>query len=58
MDREVCEGCNSEIDSSYCHCGQAEEDHGYYGNGHSFVPMGCVCGYPKDNKEIDQNKNK
>jgi hypothetical protein len=43
---DVCGGCNKEIDLEVCHCGSYIKDHGYE-DGHSAVPMGCICGYPK-----------
>lgn len=41
-----CKGCGNRIDPHYCHCGEADEDHGM-GLGHAFVPAGCTCGYEK-----------
>jgi hypothetical protein len=42
----VCPGCGNMIDTELCHCGDAINMHGT-GSGHSPVPMGCTCGYPK-----------
>ncbi len=40
--RPVCRGCGNEIDPDTCHCGASREQ-GH--DGHSFIPMGCTCGY-------------
>lgn len=37
----ICSHCGHEIDTQVCHCGEYEVSH----NDHSFVPMGCTCGY-------------
>jgi hypothetical protein len=39
-----CGGCKQEIDPDCCCCGSPPKDH-TWGDGHAFVPMGCVCGY-------------
>lgn len=45
---EWCDGCNRWTDPTTCHCGDYEKSHYIgYGPGHSFVPMGCACGYAK-----------
>lgn len=44
---ETCPGCGLEVDLDVCHCGVTYKDHGSYGVDHSFVPMGCQCGYEK-----------
>ena len=46
-----CAGCLNRIDPDYCHCGDAMESHGM-GSGHSPVPAGCTCGYPKKVRRI------
>lgn len=38
-----CSSCGQEIDPECCHCGSGN-DWGHPDD-HSFVPMGCVCGY-------------
>lgn len=43
-----CPGCGEIIDPDCCHCGIGPQGHGYGGEEHSFVPMGCTCGYPKE----------
>jgi len=43
----VCPGCTNEIDPTCCHCGTDRERHDSWNDGHSFVPMGCTCGYDK-----------
>lgn len=45
-DRPICGGCKQEIDPDCCHCGSPMELH-TWGDGHSPVPMGCICGYHK-----------
>jgi hypothetical protein len=40
-----CVHCGHEIDSQVCHCGDYEKAHDHYDVGHSFVPVGCTCGY-------------
>lgn len=42
---EVCPGCKREIDPKTCWCGD-KIDHPYM-DGHSGVPQGCVCHFPK-----------
>jgi hypothetical protein len=37
-----CPYCYHEIDPDTCHCGTATKDH-TFGDGHSPVPMGCIC---------------
>ena len=46
--KEICGGCNNEIDIEVCHCGITYKDHNPYVDGHNFVPIGCTCGYPKE----------
>ena len=41
-----CPACNCQIDPDYCWCGEGRENHGYR-DGHSFIPMGCRCGFAK-----------
>ena len=43
----LCSGCGCEIDQDTCHCGASLEGHNDFDLGHSFVPMGCACGYAK-----------
>ena len=38
-----CGGCGEEIDPEVCHCGSSGCNPMY--DSHSFVPMGCLCGY-------------
>lgn len=45
----LCPGCGCEIDPDTCHCGTSREEHDNLYLGHSFVPMGCSCGYVKWN---------
>ncbi len=45
----ICRGCGYEIDPEVCHCGDLIKMHSY-GDGHSPVPMGCVCGYAEPPK--------
>ncbi len=40
----ICSGCGYEIDPEVCHCGDLIKMHSY-GDGHSPVSMGCMCGY-------------
>ena len=42
----VCPSCLNRIDPDCCHCGAPTEGHGYQ-DGHSSVPMGCLCGYDR-----------
>lgn len=42
-----CAGCGNMVDSFTCHCGDYIDKHGI-GSGHSPVPMGCTCGYAKE----------
>ena len=44
----LCPGCGCEIDPDTCHCGASREGHNDFDLGHSFVPMGCACGYVKE----------
>lgn len=39
--REVCSGCGNDVDPTTCWCGEGP----HYSPDHSFVPMGCTCGY-------------
>lgn len=43
---DYCHGCNNHVDKHTCHCGESPEGHGRTAD-HSFVPMGCTCGYAK-----------
>lgn len=38
----LCPGCHAEIDESVCCCGSSTASHNQ-SDGHSPVPMGCVC---------------
>jgi hypothetical protein len=55
-----CPGCKHYVDESVCHCGSGPEDseHGGYVDfyTHSFVPMGCQCGY-MDFADVVKNLN-
>lgn len=42
--RPKCESCQNEIDPDVCCCGDTPDNHPWNA-GHSFVPMGCSCGY-------------
>ena len=42
----MCPSCLYRIDPDYCWCGEGRENHGYR-DGHSFIPMGCQCGFVK-----------
>ena len=44
----LCPGCGCEIDPDTCHCGAGISEHNDCGPIHSFVPMGCACGYVRD----------
>lgn len=39
-----CKHCGWDIDPETCWCGSGLVDHPYH-MGHTFVPMGCTCGY-------------
>jgi hypothetical protein len=39
-----CSSCGYAIDPDTCHCGTSATHH--RAEEHSFVPMGCMCGYP------------
>lgn len=41
-----CPKCGEPIDPGTCWCGEPEQGHGYQ-NGHSFIPVGCKCHFPK-----------
>lgn len=45
---EICLFCKKQIDSEICWCGDYIKEHGF-SNGHNAVPMGCICGYGKEN---------
>lgn len=45
-DRPVCESCGNVYDPECCWCGSPVDQH-TSGDGHSPIPMGCTCGYPK-----------
>lgn len=45
LTRPACPGCGWEIDLTTCFCGEAIEGHDPT---HTFVPIGCVCRYPKE----------
>lgn len=49
----ICPYCEREIDPEVCHCGSARHFHGWE-LGHSFVPMGCECGYAQTEKTADE----
>jgi hypothetical protein len=46
--RPLCPDCKCEMDPDWCWCGDAEKDHKGMSHNHSFVPMGCQCGYASD----------
>lgn len=46
LNRSICPTCNFQVDPDYCWCGAEREGHGYV-DGHSFIPMGCRCGFIK-----------
>lgn len=45
-----CPNCHNVIDPDTCWCGDGHNGHPYH-VGHNFVPMGCVCGYPKEARD-------
>ena len=45
MEHLTCLCCGWEIDPETCHCGTEIEGHDSIYLGHTFVPMGCTCGY-------------
>lgn len=47
-DSVICPHCKNEVDLEICHCGEDIKHHDAYLLGHSFVPMGCACGYAKE----------
>ena len=56
--REVCSGCDQEIDPDCCGCGDSKQGHSAWG-GHPFVPMGCHCYRDKgesDSEDDDGNE--
>lgn len=52
---ERCSGCGKQVDPTVCWCGIAEEDHNWYNDPHNFIPMGCRCGFVKDEKTEDRD---
>jgi hypothetical protein len=52
MSETTCPGCGWEIEPDVCHCGSSKFWHNPYELGHTFVPMGCTCGY----EDADQRK--
>lgn len=40
-----CPSCGNAIDPDTCHCGELVDRHDPMNDGHSAVPMGCMCGY-------------
>ena len=54
MGFSICSGCEKEIDEEVCHCGNLIEFHNVFNDGHSGVPMGCVCGFIKDSDEDEE----
>lgn len=49
MDPVICPVCGQEIDPDCCWCGDYMDNHDI-GSGHSPVPIGCVCGFHKENE--------
>lgn len=45
MIRPRCADCHNEIDPQTCWCGDDMSDHRGMSHNHSFVAMGCKCGY-------------
>ena len=45
---DFCPYCKNEIDATVCWCGDYRKNHTYE---HSFVPMGCTCGYITEREE-------
>lgn len=43
----ICPYCKNEVDLETCCCGDGKNGHPY-DVGHNFVPLGCMCGYPKE----------
>ena len=52
---KTCPFCKNEIDPDVCHCGEERKNHDAYYCGHSFVSMGCSCGYEKPKKKVVNN---
>jgi hypothetical protein len=48
----ICDGCGREIDPDVCWCGDYIKDHDGIGQGHSPLPMGCVCHYYKEEQVL------
>jgi predicted amidophosphoribosyltransferase len=52
LGRFICKDCGNEIDPDCCHCGDDLKSHGNIHNNHSFVAMGCKCGYSQASAEV------
>lgn len=48
--RPICPRCQKEIDPEICWCGDYIKQHSAY-CGHNPVPMGCTCGYSKEDRD-------
>ena len=48
----ICPECKKEVDLNLCWCGNLYEDHGLGREEHGFVPMGCICGFPKGEPDL------
>lgn len=44
----ICPACGQEIDPEMCWCGDYIKDHNPMWCGHTAVPLGCICGYPRE----------
>lgn len=49
--RPTCPDCKQEIDPDVCWCGILTDDHDPFYDGHTPVPMGCICGYIQNDEE-------
>ena len=52
---EICEGCGCDIDPEICWCGENYESHRFMCD-HHFIPMGCTCGFYKQDKEVKKHE--
>ena len=46
LNRSICPACECQIDADTCWCGAELEGYGY-ADCHSFIPVGCRCGFAK-----------
>lgn len=52
--RVVCKDCGKETDPDWCWCGDRIDLH-HWTDGHSPVPMGCICGFVKEKDDTDNS---